>query len=61
MPSLMASVVIVIIGLIYYVWQAETQRIRLHELDQGGRRQQEKRLRCLYNHTFTIAKVLTRQ
>jgi hypothetical protein len=37
MPSLMASVVIVIIGLIYYVWQADAQRIRLHELDQGGR------------------------
>eukprot|EP00544_Gedaniella_sp_CCMP2646_P012622 CAMPEP_0202485104 /NCGR_PEP_ID=MMETSP1361-20130828/4020_1 /ASSEMBLY_ACC=CAM_ASM_000849 /TAXON_ID=210615 /ORGANISM="Staurosira complex sp., Strain CCMP2646" /LENGTH=401 /DNA_ID=CAMNT_0049113917 /DNA_START=433 /DNA_END=1638 /DNA_ORIENTATION=- len=37
MPLLMASVVIVIIGLIYYVWQADAQRIRLHELDQGGR------------------------
>lgn len=33
MPSLVASVAIVIVGLIYYVWQAEAQRIRLHELD----------------------------
>lgn len=35
MPSLIASVVIVLIGLIYYVWEAEAQRIRLHELDLG--------------------------
>ena len=37
LPSLVASVVIVILGLIYYVWQAEAQRIRLHDLDVGGR------------------------
>lgn len=37
MPSLVASVVIVIVGLIFHVWQAEAQRIRLHDLDVGVR------------------------
>lgn len=36
LPSLIGSVTIVIVGLVYYVWQAEAQRIRLHELDIRG-------------------------
>lgn len=41
LPSLIASVFIVIVGLAYYVWRAEAQRIRLHDLDlNGGRAQQ---------------------
>jgi RsiW-degrading membrane proteinase PrsW (M82 family) len=34
-PALISSVVIVLVGLIYYICQAEAQRLRLHELDQG--------------------------
>jgi RsiW-degrading membrane proteinase PrsW (M82 family) len=34
-PALIASVVIVLVGLIYYICQAEAQRLRLYELDQG--------------------------
>ena len=35
MSSLIVSVVIVLVGLVYYVCQAEAQRLRLHQLDQG--------------------------
>lgn len=35
LPPLISSVMIVLVGLIYYICQAEAQRLRLHELDQG--------------------------
>ena len=43
-PPLISSVVIVLLGLLYYMWRADAQRERLHELDQGRRNGEDRPL-----------------